>query len=136
MKIDFDFKIWIYCIIIGSIVGILAETAAYLFQLWIFTPWWFFIPWGIIWEGLLFGSLAFFIRKIHLIGQYGISAIAGCIGEIISIYIYPIWVFPGNNLLFLHGPIAIIISLSIIWGFFSPAMTIVLKLIRKEEKNK
>ena len=126
-------KLWLYYLLLGSAVGAVAETTAFLLNWWVFDPWWFFIPWLFIWEGACFGSLAFLTRKLHPLAQYGIGAAIGCAGEMISAYVYPVWVFPGEKLLFLEGLPAIIIGLTIIFGLICPSMTFVINKITKTD---
>ncbi|MHA1300231.1 MAG: hypothetical protein ACTSO9_12490 [Candidatus Helarchaeota archaeon] len=133
MDIEFDRKRWSYYLQLGFLVGLLIEPTAAFLQLWVFNPWWFFIIWPIIWECLCFGNLSYFSRNLHLLIQYGLSAALGLFGELFAIFIYPIWYFPGERVLFLQGLPTIVFSFTIVWGFFCPAMTFVVDKLMKEE---
>ena len=127
MAINSNFKIWTFYFFLASAVGAIIETTAYLLQWWIMNPPWFFIPWIFLWEGLCFGTLAFLTRKIHPLAQYGVSAAVGGIGEVIVAWVYPLWVFPGESFLFLHGLLVIVIVFTLIWGVVCPGLTVVIK---------
>jgi len=77
--------------------------------------------------------MAYFTRELHILAQYGISAGFGFFGEILAAFIYPIWVFPNDQLLFVQGIWPIIISLTIIWGIYGPALTLVIDRVYKKE---
>ena len=125
-------KVWICYFLLASAVGALVETTAYFLEWWVFNPTWFFIIWIFLWEGLCFGTLAYFTRNLHILIQYGASAALGCFGEVFAACIYPIWVFPGDSFLFLHGILAIIIVFTIIWGLVCPGLTLLVNRITQK----
>jgi len=87
MPDDNKLRLWLYYFLLGSAIGALAETTAFLLQWWILNPPWFFIPWFFIWEGACFGTLAYLTRNLHFIIQYGISAAVGGFGEVIAAWV-------------------------------------------------
>ncbi|NVM04359.1 MAG: hypothetical protein HWN67_18685 [Candidatus Helarchaeota archaeon] len=130
-----EINTWLKYLLISSIIGVIVETGAFIMHWWILNPWWFFIPWGIIWEGLCFGTLAYFIKKYHHAIQYVISASVGGLGEVIVAIWIPLWQFPNERFLFLNGLPAIIMALTVVWGFFCPLLNVFMKQIFKIEEN-
>ncbi|MHA1377444.1 MAG: hypothetical protein ACTSRG_03570 [Candidatus Helarchaeota archaeon] len=125
MEFEYDRTRWAYYLKLGLLVGLLIEPTAAFLQLWVFNPWWFFIIWPIIWECFCFGTLGYVSRNLHSVIQYGLSAALGLSGEIFTIFIFPIWTFPNETVLFLQGLPVIVTCFTIIWGFLSPLMTLV-----------
>jgi len=122
-------RAWIRTVCVSAVAGLLIETTAWACRLWVFDPGWIFLPWALVWEGVCFGTLAWWVRGRHPAVQFLISAAAGGVGEVLSAWIAPFWVFPGERLLFVRGLPGIVIVLTLLWGLYCPLLNRVMKKI-------
>jgi hypothetical protein len=118
---------WIRYICVSAVAGVIIETAARVFGLWLFDPWWIFLPWAVLWEGVCFGTLAWLVRGRAPAVQFLVGVAAGGAGEVVSAWVAPFWVFPGERLLFVRGLPGIVIFLTLLWGVYCPLLNLVMK---------
>lgn len=113
---------WFRYVVVSALAGMIIETLAWFFGLWVFEPPWIFLPWAVVWEGLCFGTLAWWIRGWRPPVQSLVSAAVGGAGEVVSAWIAPFWAFPGERLLFVSGLPAIVLFLTALWGLYCPLL--------------
>ncbi len=118
---------WIQYVCVSTGAGLVIEAVSWACRWWVFDPWWIFIPWAVVWEGVFFGSLTFLVRGQRPAVQFLISAAVGGVGEVVSAWIVPFWVFPGERLLFVRGLPGIVIFLTLLWGIYCPLLNLVMK---------
>ncbi len=107
--------------------GLVIETAAWANRLWVFEPGWIFLPWALVWEGVCFGTLAYLVREKPPAIQCLVSAAVGGVGEVVSAWIAPFWMFPQDRLLFVSGLPAVVVFLTLLWALYCPLLNLVMK---------
>ncbi len=106
----------LFCVCIGIVFGIAAELAARRLRLWVYQRPQYPIINVIVVFGLLMGGIAALVPTVGGIAVFLIAFGAGLAYEILNLRQLHWWDFPDQRLVFIHGHVAIVVTLAVTWG--------------------
>lgn len=115
-------------IIISLIIGLTAEIIALFLQLWRFTPRWYFFIQVCLWEGLLYGLIAWSTREKGLIVQVLVGVVPGFLAEFINLRSLHLWDF---NMKLFSNDIIILLVVSILWALYVPITVSIVRILNR-----
>jgi hypothetical protein len=100
-------------------MGVMVEALAYALALWLYRIAWMRIVNVTLVFGLVFGGMAWMLRKEELWIQMAAGAVVGVLIEILNDSLLKIWHFPGDPWTFLKGRPAVI-GVGLSWALVPP----------------
>ena len=105
------------CVIIGIIVGAVAELGARWLQLWVYRRPHYPIVNVVVVFGIIMGSLAALVPGLGVTLVFVIAFAVGLLYEIVNLTQLHWWSFPGERVAFVHGHATIVVAIAVLWGF-------------------
>ena len=105
------------CVIIGIIIGAVAELGARWLKLWVYRRSQYPIVNVVAVFGIIMGSLAALVPSLGLVVAFVIAFAVGLLYEIVNLTRLHWWSFPGERVAFIHGHAAIVVAIALLWGF-------------------
>jgi hypothetical protein len=104
------------CVIIGMIVGTVAEIGARWLQLWMYRRPQYPVVNVVAVFGIIMGSLAALVPSIGVGVAFVIAFAVGLLYEIVNLARLHWWSFPGERVAFIHGHAAVVMMMALLWG--------------------
>jgi hypothetical protein len=104
------------CVIIGMVIGAVAEFGAGSLQLWVYRRLHFPIVNVVAVFGIIMGSIAALVPLLGLALAFVIAFAVGLLCEVVNLTRLHWWSFPGERVAFIHGHAAVVVMLALLWG--------------------
>lgn len=105
------------CVIIGIVIGAVAELGARWLQLWVYRRPHYPIVNVVAVFGIIMGSIAALVPSLGIALAFVIAFAVGLLCEIVNLTQLHWWSFPGERVAFIHGHAAIVVAMALLWGF-------------------
>jgi hypothetical protein len=97
-------------------LGVAIETVSLALGWWIYHPPWLRVVNVLLVFGIAFGWLASTLAAQPAWRRFAVGAAAGIGYETLNLLVLQAWSFPGDRLLLLHGPLALVLGVGAAWG--------------------
>ena len=98
------------------VLGVATEAIAWAFGWWVYDPWWLGVVNVIAVFGGVFGWLTSRLADGPWWRRFAAGAAFGVVYEAANLAALGWWTFPGDRLLLLHGPVALVVGVGLAWG--------------------
>ena len=105
------------CVIIGIVIGAVAELGARWLKLWVYQRPHYPIVNVVAIFGIIMGSIAALVPSLGVVLAFVIAFGVGLLYEIVNLTHLHWWSFPGERVAFVHGHAAIVVAMALLWGF-------------------
>lgn len=119
-------------IVVSLIIGLTAESIAKLIPLWIFNPWWYFFIQVCLWEGVVYGLIAWGLSKKSIVIQMASGGVLGFLAEFVNVNYFHLWEF--NEDIFSQRFLTVLL-MSILWSFYVRITVECVKFLTKHIKH-
>jgi hypothetical protein len=104
-------------VIIGIVIGAIAELGARSLRLWVYRRPQYPIVNVVVVFGIIMGSIAGLVPRLGLTLAFIVACAVGLLWEIVNLTRLHWWSFPGERVAFIHGHAAVVVVITLLWGF-------------------